>query len=275
MLSDVVEFLICPYCGADLGFDNRVVSCPSGHSYDIARQGYVNLLGGGAHTGTADTAAMVAAREQFFASRHFDPLVRAVADEAQRMTDARHAGCAIDLGAGPGHYLAAVLERLPGWVGLALDLSKYALRRAARSHPSVGAVACDVWQQLPVRGEAAALVLDVFAPRNGPEIRRVLQPDGALLTVIPTTDHLHELVGPLGLLTVDTDKPDRVQRQVAGHLTLMRETPVRFTMTLDPADVEALVAMGPNAWHVDPARASTLPETVEVTASVTLSEYRR
>ena len=275
MLSDVVEFLICPYCGADLGFDDRVVSCANGHSYDVARQGYVNLLGGGAHTGTADTAAMVAARERFFAVGHFDPLVQAVAGEAQRMIDAHRRGCVIDLGAGPGHYLVAVLERLPGWVGLALDVSKYAARRAARSHPSVGAVACDVWQPLPVRDEAAALVLDVFAPRNAPEIRRVLQPDGALLTVIPTTEHLRELVAALGLLTVDEDKPDRVRRQVAGHLTLVRETPVRFTMTLSTTDVAALVAMGPSAWRVDPDRASTLPEPVEVTAAVTLSEFRR
>lgn len=275
MLSDVLEFLSCPSCGADLGFDNRVVSCVNGHSYDVARQGYVNLLGGGAHTGTADTAAMVAARERFFAAGHFDPLMGAVAGETQRLMNGRHTGCVIDVGAGPGHYLAAVLERLPGWVGLALDLSKYALRRAARSHPSVGAVACDVWQPLPVRAETARLVLDVFAPRNASEIRRVLQPDGALLTVIPTTDHLREVVAPLGLLTVDEDKPDRARRQLAGHLTLVRETPVQFTMTLGAADVEALVAMGPSAWHADPARAAALPEPVEVTASVTLSEYRR
>jgi 23S rRNA (guanine745-N1)-methyltransferase len=275
VLSDVVEFLICPSCGADLGFHDLVVSCANGHSYDVARQGYVNLLGGRGHPGTADTAAMVAARERFFAAGYFDPLLDAVATQAQRMAGMRPAGCIIDLGAGPGHYLAAVLERLPGWVGLALDVSTYALRRAARSHPNVGAVACNVWQPLPVRAEAAALVLDVFAPRNAPEIRRVLQPGGALLTVTPTADHLREVVGPLGLLTVDEDKPDRVRRQFAGHLTLVRETPVTFPFTLDAAGVEALVSMGPSAWHVDPDRAPALPVPVDVTASVTLSEYRR
>jgi 23S rRNA (guanine745-N1)-methyltransferase len=273
VLSDVVRFLICPSCGADLRLDDRVVSCANGHSYDVARQGYVNLLGGGAHTGTADTAAMVAARERFFAAGHFDPLVRAVANEAHRMVDARRAGCVIDLGSGPGHYLAAVLERLPGRVGLALDLSKYALRRASRCHPRAGAVVCDVWRPFPVRDGAAALVLDVFAPRNGPEIRRVLHPEGTLLTVIPTVDHLREVVAALDLLTVDADKPDRVRRQLAGHLRLVGETPVRFTMTLGAADVAALVAMGPSAWHVAPDRAFGVPEPIEVTASVTLSGY--
>jgi 23S rRNA (guanine745-N1)-methyltransferase len=278
MLRDVLEFLVCPHCGADLVLADRAVSCPNGHSYDVARQGYVNLLPGDARTATADTAAMVAAREAFFAAEHFAPLVRAVADEARRIASAGNSGCVIDLGAGPGRYLSAVLECLPGRVGLALDLSRYALRRAARSHPRIGAAVCDVWRPLPVRAEAAALVLDVFAPRNGAEIHRVLRHDGALLTVTPTADHLREIVSALDLLTVDEDKPDRLRRQLGPHLRRVRETPVTFTMTLTAADVHALVAMGPSAWHVDPdhldRRVRALSEPVEVTAAVTLGEYR-
>ena len=278
MLRDVLEFLVCPHCGADLGLAGRAVSCQNGHSYDVARQGYVNLLPGDARTATADTAAMVAAREAFFAAEHFAPLVRAVADEARRIASAGKSGCVIDLGAGPGRYLSAVLEYLPGRVGLALDLSRYALRRAARSHPRIGAAVCDVWRPLPVRAEAAALVLDVFAPRNGAEIHRVLRHDGALLTVTPTADHLREIVSALGLLTVDADKPDRLGRQLSPHLTRVRETPVTFTMRLAAADIHALVAMGPSAWHVEAdhldRRVRALSEPVEVTAAVTLGEYR-
>jgi 23S rRNA (guanine745-N1)-methyltransferase len=279
MLRDVLEFLVCPHCGEALGLHGRVVSCPTGHRYDVARQGYVNLLPGGAQTGTADTAAMVAAREAFFAAGHFAPLVRAVSDEAQRVTPGGSSGCVIDVGAGPGRYLAAVLDRIPGRVGVALDLSKHALRRAARSHPRVGAAVCDVWHALPVRSGVASLALDVFAPRNGAEIRRVLRPGGALLVVTPTPDHLHEVVSALGLLTVDEDKRDRVRRQLTPHLRLERETALAFTMTLAADDVDALVAMGPSAWHVDRAgrtgriRALSLPVTV--TASVTVEVYRR
>jgi 23S rRNA (guanine745-N1)-methyltransferase len=278
MLRDVLGFLVCPHCGAGLAMADRAVRCRTGHSYDVARQGYVNLLPGGARTATADTAAMVAAREAFFAAEHFAPLVHAVADEARRVAPADTSGCVIDVGAGPGRYLSAVLEHLPGRVGLALDLSKHALRRAARSHPRIGAAVCDVWQQLPVRAEAAALVLDVFAPRNGAEILRVLQHGGALLTVTPTADHLRELVSGLDLLTVDEDKPDRLRRQLSPHLTRVRETAVTFTMTLASSDIHALVAMGPSAWHVDRAhvdrRVRALSEPVAVTAAVTLGEYR-
>jgi 23S rRNA (guanine745-N1)-methyltransferase len=278
MLRDVLDLLVCPHCGAGLDLGGGGVSCPSGHTFDIARQGYVSLLPGGARTTTADTAAMVAARDAFLAAGHFAPLVAAVADEAHGAAPAGTAGCVIDLGAGPGRYLAAVLERMPERVGLALDLSKHALRRAARCHPRAGAVACDVWGALPVRSGVAELVLDVFAPRNGPEIRRVLRPDGALVTVTPAAQHLREIVSAFDLLTVDEHKRDRLDRQLSPQLTVASETPVMFTMELTAADVHALVTMGPSAWHVDAdglaRRIRAVSEPVVVTAAVTIAVYR-
>lgn len=278
-LEHVVAHLRCPQCAADIRIDGAMLACAAGHRYDIARQGYVNLLGGGAHAGTADTSAMVAARQAFLARGHFDPLVDAVAAEAQRLVLGAVSGCVIDLGAGPGQFLATVLERLPTSVGLALDLSKYAVRRAARAHPRIGAAVCDTWRPLPVQDAAAALVLDIFAPRNGHEIARVLRPGGALLVVTPTPDHLRELIGPLGLLSIDDDKPARVRGQLAPHLTYEDETPLRFPMEVDHVDAETIAAMGPSAWHLADAelarRVHALPPAMRVTAAVTLSVYRR
>lgn len=277
-LDHVVGHLRCPHCSADLHRDGGTLVCPAGHRHDIARQGYVNLLGGGARTGTADTAEMVAARQEFFARGHFLPLIDAVAHQAERLVGAAPAGCVVDLGAGPGQYLAAVLERLVDKVGVALDLSKFAARRAARAHPRIGAAVCDIWRPLPVRTDTAALVLDVFAPRNGDEIARVLRPGGVLLVVTPTTDHLAQVVGPLGLLSVDDDKSARVHRQLAPHLALEHETTVAFGMALHGTDVEAVVSMGPSAWHVDRGRIARqvrdMDAPLHVTASVRMSAYR-
>src|SRR6185436_12546810 len=102
----------------------------------------------------------------FLASGHFAPLIEAVAQAA-------NSGLIVDLGAGPGHYLAEVLKRHDAAQGLAFDVSKPALRRAARAHPRAGAVLADTWGPLPVADAAAALILNVFAPRNGAEFRRV------------------------------------------------------------------------------------------------------
>jgi 23S rRNA (guanine745-N1)-methyltransferase len=280
LLQDIAEYLACPHCGADLHLDGRSLSCPARHSFDIARQGYAALLAGDARTGTGDTADMVAARDAFLAAGHYAPIADALADAAAVALDgAPGGGCVADLGAGTGHYLAAVLDRLPGRHGAALDLSKYAARRAARAHPRAGAVVCDAWRRLPLRDGSAALVVNVFAPRNGPEIRRVLRPGGILLVVSPTARHLRELVGPLGLLSVDEEKERRIGEKLGPHLDPGPRRELAYTLRLSRADTGAVVAMGPSAWHTGPeqleGRLAALPDPVEVTVSVTVAAYRR
>ena len=108
---------------------------------------------------------------------------------------------------------------------------------------------------------------------------RVLAPDGALLAVTPTTRHLYELVGPLGLLSVPDDKEDRVDAQLASDFTLSDRRTVEYAMFLTRDEAAQIVRMGPSAWHVDEEsvgeRLATLPDPLAVTASVTLSRYVR
>lgn len=278
MLDGVMECLACPHCGGSLESTGPTLRCPSGHSFDIARRGYVNLLPGDAVTGTADTPSMVAARAAFLERGHYAPLARALAGAASRQVPAGQ-GCVVDAGAGTGYYLAAVLDRLPGRSGLALDISKHAAARAARAHARIGAAVTDTWRQLPVRDEAADLVLDVFAPRNAAEFARILRPKGVLLVVTPTERHLGELVGMLGLLTVDERKQERLSLAFADGFSLVEANDLEWTLALSPADVRSAVQMGPSARHV---AASVLEEKtrgletpVTATASVTVTEYRR
>ncbi|GAA2257360.1 MULTISPECIES: putative RNA methyltransferase [Kitasatospora] len=272
MLQDIERYLACPHCAQRLALDGRTLRCPAGHSFDQARQGYVSLLAGDAHTKTGDTADMVAARSDFLAAGHYRPIAAALAAAADR-TD----GLVVDLGAGTGYYLSQVLEHAGG-VGAALDISKYALRRAAKAHPRIGAVVCDAWRPLPLLDGCADLVLNVFAPRNGPEIRRVLRPGGRLLLVTPTSRHLSELVAALGLLSVDEEKERRVEEKLSPWFTRTDRVEVEFRLSLSRTDAAAVVAMGPNAWHTAPdalgAALAELPEPVEVTGSVQVSTYR-
>jgi 23S rRNA (guanine745-N1)-methyltransferase len=305
VLTDVLPYLACPVCAAALSLAGSSVRCPAGHSFDIARQGYVNLLAGAERPGTADTPAMVAARADFLAAGHYTPLTgtlsRTVTTAIPPSTVALDAGLAapaaairdaslapppvvvLDAGAGTGHYLATVLDSLPAparsapAVGIALDVSKHALRRAARAHPRIGAAVADLWRPLPVRSGTVDVVLNVFAPRNAAEFHRVLRPRGALVVVTPTPEHLAELVGPLGLLAVDADKGDRLAASLGPHFELASREEVTVRMRLSRVDVSAAARMGPSAHHLDQVqlveRLAALPDTTPVTAAFTVSVY--
>lgn len=277
MLEDALPFLRCPHCGGDLALADRTARCPSGHSFDVARQGYLSLLPGDADTGTADTATMVEARERFLATGHYDPIADAVASACAAAVENLD-GPIVDLGAGTGHHLATTLNRLPHRTGLALDLSKHALRRAARTHPRIAAIRTDVWRPLPVKTATTAAVLSVFAPRSPTEIDRILEPDGALIVATPTDAHLRQLVEALGLLTVDPQKQHRLDQSLA-HLNLAAETTVHRRLPLTHHQIAALTAMGPSSHHLDPStlqdRIARLPQPFHATASVRVATYRR
>jgi 23S rRNA (guanine745-N1)-methyltransferase len=269
VLAEAVDLLRCPVCTGELSESEGALRCASGHSFDIARQGYVNLV-----PGAGDTVAMVEARDAFLGEGHYRRLSDALAEEAARVSAK---GAVADVGAATGYNLARVLDAMPERIGLALDSSRAALRRAARVHPRAAAVGSDAWQGLPLRDGVAALILSVFAPRNPAEMARVLGPGGVLLAVTPTTRHLHELVGPLGLLSVPEEKADRLDTQLASHFSIGERRSIEYSMFLTRDEAAQIVRMGPSAWHVDEQtvaeRLALLPDPLTVTASVTLSRY--
>jgi 23S rRNA (guanine745-N1)-methyltransferase len=264
MNPDVVPYLRCPVCRTDLASAGAALRCSRGHAFNLARQGYADLSAGRLpHTG--DTAAMVEARTAFLAGGHFGAITAALVAHA---TD----GLVVDVGAGPGHHLAAVVDAAPSSLGIALDVSKPALRRAARVHPRVAAARADAWGPLPIRDGAAALVLDVFAPRNAAEFRRILRPEGRLVVVTPTPNHLGELVERLDLIRVDPAKEERLAATLDADFTVTDRTRVEAALDLDRAAAAQAVAMGPSAWHTA-APVDVLPERGTATLSVDVTTY--
>jgi 23S rRNA (guanine745-N1)-methyltransferase len=274
MLPEVLAALRCPLCRRPLAEGERGLRCGAGHSFDVARQGYVSFAVGRPSGLVGDDADMVAARVRVLEAGHFAPLAEALAATAAGAAP----GLVVDVGAGTGWYLARVLDATPAAAGLAVDLSRFAARRAARAHPRAAAAVADARAPLPLADGCAALVLDVFAPRNGPELRRILRDDGLLVVVTPAREHLSELRGVLGLLDVDPEKERRVADALSPFFERRSSAPVRWTMALARADVLALAGMGPSARHVGvealAARAASLPEPAQVTASVVLECWR-
>ncbi|WP_235948980.1 methyltransferase domain-containing protein [Candidatus Frankia alpina] len=286
-LAAVLPVLRCPVCtgappagqgGAPhadgaLHEDGGALRCAAGHGFDIGRGGYVNLRTGRARRVTGDTAAMVAARQSFLGAGHYRPLTTRLAELAAASppgarsapnpawdagpgttchpaSPAGSGPVVLEIGAGTGHHLAGVLAALPtGAVGVAVDVSKYALRRAARAHPKIGAVAFDAAGPWPVADASVGVLLDVFAPRNPAEMRRVLRPDGLLIVVTPEPGHLAELRGPLGLVGMQPDKGDRLDERTADRFAPAGLERFDIPLVLSPDEAVDLALMGPTGHH--------------------------
>jgi 23S rRNA (guanine745-N1)-methyltransferase len=274
--ESAVAVLACPVCGQPLSVDAAGLRCAAGHAFDRARQGHVTLLPSGGSPHDGDSAAMVADRAGFLAAGHYAGITAALADAVLAPGSPR---TVLDAGGGTGAHLAGVLDRAPDAVGVVLDASRYAARRAARAHPRAMSVVADSWARWPVRDAALDRVLVVFAPRNGAETARVLRPGGRLVVVTPAADHLGELVGPLGLLTVDPAKADRLAATLGPHLRPAGASAHRQELTLDHAAVRTLVGMGPHARHLGEgelaARIAALPDEVTVTVAVDVGSWAR
>jgi 23S rRNA (guanine745-N1)-methyltransferase len=257
----IVARLRCPVCAGPLTGTDASLVCGSGHSFDVARQGYVDLSAGPV-THPGDTTEMVAARERVLAAGHFAFITAGLAEA----TAGNGSGLIVDVGAGTGVHLKSLLEDRPDALGLAVDVSKAALRRAARAHPRMGAVRADAWRGLPVADGAASVVLNVFAPRAGREFARVLRPGGRLVVVTPAPDHLRELGLAIG---VDPRKEERLFGTLGPWFVRENDHELRTTLRLSADDARAVAGMGPGAFH----RAAPVYEGA-VTAAVHLSVWR-
>ncbi|MFG1791641.1 putative RNA methyltransferase [Nocardia sp. NPDC049149] len=279
-LDAVAGLLACPECALGLEAHDRVLRCGHGHSFDIAKQGYVSLLTGASTKMTGDTAAMLDARAAFQGGGHFAPIAAAITDAVgpggQSPGTERASDTVLEVGAGTGYYLAGALDAAPATRGIALDVAKPAARRCARAHERAASVLADAWRGLPLREHSVRAVLSVFAPRNPAEVARVLTEDGQFVVATPTDRHLAELVGPLGMVTVDPDKDRRLDTAMSGHFDAVDRVLVEYSMKLGTVDVANVVGMGPSAHHAAAAHPglAALPEVTEVTASVLISTYR-
>ena len=146
VLADVVDLLRCPVCGDALGETGGALRCAAGHSFDIARQGYVNLV-----PGRADTPEMVEARDAFLRAGHFRAADRgARGGGSAGGASARRAASSSISARARATTSRAVLDALPDARGIAIDASPAALRRAARAHERAAAVGADAWKPLPL-----------------------------------------------------------------------------------------------------------------------------
>jgi 23S rRNA (guanine745-N1)-methyltransferase len=276
------RLLRCPLCRLELAAAAGALVCRNRHSFDLAREGYVNLLRsrGRRSAAAGDNAMQLRHRAAFLAAGHFDAISDAIAEHV-RGADANPAFAPwriLDAGFGTGHHLAKLAAALPApVVGLGLDIAREAARQAARRWPHHAFAVADLWGEWPVHDAGVDLVVSIFAPKNLPEVARVLRSGGWFAMVYPGPDHLVELGDRFRLIGQHDDKTKRygdLARRFIGSLTIRR----LFSCTvLDGTAIRAAILMGPNARHIASSilDAELSPGPIPVTFDITLLFARK
>ena len=263
--------LICPVCGKPLEKSDRSYVCENRHSFDIARQGYVNLLTVQQKHSLApgDTREQVLSRRAFLEADFYAPIARTLVETAQKYGVS---GEILDIGCGEGWYstqLAAALgANLTG-----LDISKEAVRCAAAKYKNALWL-CATAAHIPVADESADLMTSLFALTLPEEFHRVLKKDGLYFQVLAAQDHLLGLKGIIYDELIFRDK-DSVP-ELPGF-TRLESIPIRFTFTVEGAQIQNLFSMTPHVFRIGKAGAERLQKTeiLTDTASCILNVFRR
>ena len=262
--------LICPICGCSLSRVDREYRCENRHSFDIARQGYVNLLTvqqkKSLHPG--DTREQVLSRRAFLEAGFYEPIARTLCDTAKELGAS---GPILDVGCGEGYYssrLASALEaELTG-----LDISKEAVRCAAGRYKEALWL-CGTAAHLPVADRSAGLLTSLFALTMPAEFRRVLTDDGLYFQVLAAEDHL------LGLKSIIYPELLHKEKDTVPELPgfrLVKSVPIRFEFTVEGEQVRNLLSMTPHVYRIGKEGAQRLAATEKLTdtASCVLNVYR-
>lgn len=185
----------CPCCGGDLEWKDKVCRCTAGHSYDVARAGYVNLLPvnrKGAKS-PGDSKEMCRARSQFFAGDYYRPLRLQLNELVCRLAAEMQSPVVLDVGCGEGYYTNSIAHALREQKSdaqvIGSDISKFALQHAAKGQEGCRYAVASLFD-LPVKNESVDVLLDIFAPVCMEEFVRVLRPGGVLVMVVPGPRHL-------------------------------------------------------------------------------------
>jgi 23S rRNA (guanine745-N1)-methyltransferase len=244
----------CPLCHQKLSPQTSAWRCPQGHQFDIAREGYVNLLPVQQKKSLdpGDNAEMIQARRAFLDAGHYQFLSEAINQQLAGIMQSTDT--LLDLGCGEGYYSAKAAAALTGVQVYGVDISKTAVRYASKRYQHLHCCVASSYA-LPFNDGAFAAILRIYAPSDAGEMARVLRPGGYLLTVSPAPEHLlqfkQQAYAEVRL------HPDTVKNE-AGFRHLQRQRLQALWQAPDAATMLQLIEMTPLAYKLNHQMRETL-----------------
>ena len=249
-----MNLLMCPVCRQQLSLNERTWRCENHHSYDVAKQGYVNLhVVQHKHSkNPGDTPESVQARRAFLSAGYYAPLQQAVVEKIRELRIEN----LLDIGCGEGYYTNAMQAEVLQCVGV--DIAKNAVQVAAKLNKEVTWVV-GTGATLPVLDESIDLCTSLFSPIPKQEILRVLKPKSYLMVVTPAPQHLYAMREAL-FEEVKPHEPQKFVEQLQDEFNLISEQVIDAPMILPQTDLKNLIAMTPYAYKAKPERRLALEQ---------------
>ena len=252
--------LVCPVCGGGLGLTaaGQSLACSAGHSFDIARQGYVNLYRG--KPVNEYSKESFRQRQQILEKCMYAHILEEICSFLQAVCGAGRPRLLLDAGCGEGYYTREIAARLGG-CGLdfyGVDLSRDSVQLAASTANQAGGAASAIkWLvadigHLPVRDGSVDFLLDIFTSAIYEEFQRILSPDGYLIKVIPGEGHVKELREAASSQLHHKDYKERKGTAVfSEHFETILNKTVSQTFAVTPEERDVFIHMTPLLFHVD------------------------
>lgn len=244
-------------CHVALARDGRVLRCSRGHSFDVARSGYVNLLQPQERRSKepGDAAKAVEARRRMHDRGVSGPLLSAIGE----MLGASAGDEVLDAGCGDGFYLGSLAAR-DGFAGHGVDISIAAVHAAAKRYPQCEWIVANADRFIPYADGSFTRVMTITARRNASEFRRVLRTGGRLLVAVPSPEDLIELRGR------GKDRVDLVRQEFAAEFQFVEQRRAAAVAELDKAAVEDVLAAIYRPLRAAPVEAMTVTFSLDLLA---------
>lgn len=251
--------LICPKCKSQLSKSEKTYHCIHGHSYDIAKSGYVNLVLGNQKV-SGDSQEMVKARTLFLELGYYQPLLDALVGLVEVLKPTK----VVDAGCGEGYYTKQIHSALEGSEMIGFDLSKFAVHEASKKDKKTTYAISSIFD-MPIGDKSVDLLLNIFAPTPVDEFKRILRGNGHLIKVGPAPEHLMELKEVL----YDNVYENEVEFLHDANLELVESKKVISKVRIDDTSViNALFMMTPYYWKTSKEAAERLNELAELTVTI-------
>lgn len=247
LFESIMSTFICPLCQTTLQPKNNAQVCANNHHFDIAKEGYINLLPVNAKKSKSpgDNKEMMSARRAFLNTDGYLPLAEKIALLTEQYLQGKEQAQLLDLGCGEGYYTHALQKKLPAtFIINALDISKVAVRYAAKRYKGINFCVASAYD-VPLPDDSLDALVRIYAPSLDSELLRIIKPLGYLITVTPAPRHLFQL-------------REKIYQQVKEHaqendspngFRKIEQININYSLSIsDPETVQNLINMTPFAW---------------------------